>query len=298
MIPSASPGRGILLFLCAMIIFAVQDGITKHISNSYPPAQILAVRYAVFLSLACLLAARKRRLIVSLRSTRPVLQVVRSVLMIGESALFVMAVRTLPLADAHAIIASTPLFVTAMAMFLLKEPVGIRRWSAVIIGFGGILLILRPGAEAISLPALFALGTAVGYALYLILTRMVGQTDTAETCTLYMGTVGLLLAASIAPFVWVTPDVAGWGIILAISGMAAVAHICLIKALQYAQASLLQPFSYTLLVFATLVGFVAFGDFPDAFTIAGATIIVATGLYTIYREHIRRAERSGGDHSG
>ncbi|MEX2617112.1 MAG: DMT family transporter [Alphaproteobacteria bacterium] len=287
---NASPGRGILLFVAAMAIFAVQDGITKNISNLYSPAQILMVRYAVFVLLAALIATRKGTFKASLRSNRPVLQVVRSVVVITESAFFVLAVQTMPLADAHAIIASTPLFVTAMAMFFLHEQVGVRRWTAVIVGFGGILIILRPGAGVVEPSALFALATAVGYALYIVLTRLVGQTDTAETSTLYMGFTGFLIAALFAPFFWTTPDLAGWGQMAAISVMAATAHIFLIMALQRAQASVLQPFSYMLLVWATVVGFVFFGDLPDTYTIIGAAIIVATGLYTIYREHTHKAK--------
>ena len=123
-----------------------------------------------------------------------------------------------------------------------------------------------------------------------MLTRLVGQTDTAETSTMYMGFTGFLLAAIVAPFFWTTPDLAGWGQMAAISIMAATAHIFLIMALQRAQASVLQPFSYMLLVWATIVGFVFFGDLPDTFTIIGAAIIVATGLYTIYREHIHKTK--------
>lgn len=279
-----SVAKGIGLTLLAMLIFASQDGITKHLSTQYAVPQILMVRYIFFAFFAGWLAWRKgfRRTVLA---RRPVLQTFRALVIVGEIGVFVIAVRYLPLADTHAIFASTPLIVTALSVPLLGERVGLRRWFAVLIGFGGVLVILRPGIGVVHPGSLVALTAAFMFALYILLTRLGSKRDSSETALLYMAWVGAAIMVIAGPFFWVPPDAEGWFWLLLLGCSSSCGHFSLIVALKHAPAATLQPLNYTTLVWATVIGFFAFGDFPDAFTIAGACIVVGSGLYTIYREH-------------
>jgi drug/metabolite transporter (DMT)-like permease len=282
--------RGIALVLLTMALFACQDAVIKHLTTDYSTAQILWVRYVMFAGLALALATRKRPLRQVLRSARPGFQVIRSLLILGDMACFVVAVRYLPLADAHSLIATFPLITTGLAAFMLKEQVGIRRWLAILACFVGVLIILRPGLAAIQPGALWALAAAVFFALYQVMTRVVSRDDASETSLLYMAITGAVATTVIGPFFWTAPDAEGWAFLVVLSIVGTATHMLLIRALHYAPASVLQPFNYTLLPWATLVGLVVFGQFPDGWTILGAAIVVASGLYTIWREHIRKQE--------
>lgn len=270
------------------MIFACQDAVTKLLVQDYAAAQILWVRYVMFAAFALVLARRKRPLAHVLRSTRPWLQITRSLFIVVEIGLFILAVRLLPLADAHALLATTPLIVTAVSAAFLGEAVGIRRWSAVLVGFAGVLVILRPGAGVFDIGSLWALLAAFLFAGYQAMTRVVSRSDDGETSLLYMAVVGVVAMTCVGPWFWVPPTPLAWLGLTAIAVTGTAGHLLLIRALECAPASVLQPFNYTQLVWATLVGFVVFGDFPDAWTIAGAAVVVASGLYTIYRERIRK----------
>lgn len=280
--------RGIVLILLATLIFASQDAITKHLAQTYATPQIVMVRYLLFAVFAMVYAGWNKPLRESFRSGRPVLQVVRSLIIVVEIGMFVLTVRVLPLAETHALLATFPLMVTALSAVLLREAVGIRRWSAVLVGFLGVLVILRPGLGPISLEgAVLGLATAAMFAAYNVLTRMVSRTDDGETSLLYMAVIGAAVMLCVGPFFWVPPTPEAWGLLFVLSCTGAAGHFCLIKALEAAPASALQPFNYTLLVWATALGFLIFGDFPDLFTILGAAVVVGSGLYTIYRERRR-----------
>jgi len=281
--------RGITLILLAMAIFAAQDAVIKHLAASYSTPQILWVRYVIFAGFALALALRKRPLAQVLKCARPGFQILRSLAILGDMALFVIAVRLLPLADTHALIATFPLITMALAVVFLKEQVGLRRWLAIVACFIGVLVILRPGITVIQPGALWALAAAVFFSIYQVMTRVVSRTDSAETSLLYMAITGAAATTVVGPFFWVPPDAAGWGWLFVLAVLGTVTHLLLIKALEHAPASVLQPFNYTLLPWAALFGLLAFGQFPDGWTIAGATIIVASGLYSIYREHIAKA---------
>ena len=281
-----------MIFGMAMIVFAFQDAITKHLSGGYPAPQLLLVRFAVFAVVAVAINARGSGVAAGIRTgfrTRCFwLQILRSLVIVGEIGFFILAVRTLPLADTHAIIAVSPLIVTALSIPLLGERVGLRRWAAVLVGFVGILIILRPSFRVVDIGMVYALITAVLFALYLVLTRIVSLKDGAGTSMLYMGAVGAAVTAAIAPFYWIPPDTVDWAFLLGLAALSTLAHLGLLRALSIAPAAILQPFNYTLLVWVTVVGFFVFGDFPDTSTIVGAGIVVASGLYTFYRERVRR----------
>ncbi len=280
------PQLGIALIIFAMLVFALQDGITKHLATTYSAPQILWIRF--FLCGFCALySMRTKPLMTCLTSNVPVLQIIRSLLIVAEIGFFILAVRHLPLAETHALFATFPLMATAIAALFLKEPVGIRRWSAIIIGLMGVIIILRPGAAVIAPAALIALLCAFMFAGYQVITRLVSKYDDSETSVTYMAVIGLIAMTALGPFFWKTPDAEGWKWLLLLALSAALGHFLLIKALEFAPASLLQPFNFTLLVFASTVGYFAFGDVPDMWTVLGAIVIVGSGIYTVHRERMR-----------
>lgn len=289
MTPKAdTPLRGIVMIIVAMFIFACQDTITKHLSQTYAAPQILWIRYLFFAVFAVTLSGWNQPLKQVVQSRRRGLQLLRSFIIVFEIGAFILAVRVLSLAETHAIFASFPIIVTAMSAIFLRETVGIRRWSAVFAGFIGILIILRPGFGVFQIEALIALGTAVLFAMYTILTRIVGRVDSAHTSILYMAVIGAAVMTMIGPFYWIEPTPSAWlGLaVLAVTG--ATGHLLVIKALECAPASVLQPFNFTLLVWVTIMGYLVFDSVPDATTIAGGLIVVASGIYIIFRERARK----------
>lgn len=272
-------GRGILILVAAMFVFACQDGITKHLAPRFASPQIIWIRFVAFVLLGLWLVCRKgvRR---AFYTGAPWLQLAWGIVLVTQMLGFVLVLRYLPLADAHVIMASTPLIVTVLAIPLLGESVDLRRWLAVLAGFAGVLVILRPGLGAMQAGSGFALGVAFMYAMFIPLTRMVSRVDSAGTTLVWTGAVGLVSMTLTAPFVWIWPDLEGWLFLGALALFSAANHWLLIKALERAPASVLQPYSYSILVWAILIGWLVFGDFPDLLTIVGAAVIVASGLYT------------------
>ncbi len=280
--------RGILMLIGATFIFACQDAITKHLAQTYATPQIIWVRYLFFAVFAMALSSWHTPLKTAVRAKRPWLQIVRSLIIVAEIGIFVMAVRVLSLAETHALFASFPLIVTAMSAVFLREKVGLRRWGAVIVGFIGVLIILRPGTGVFQLESLIAVAAAVMFACYHVITRVTSRDDGTNTSLLYMAVVGAAVLTLIGPFYWLEPTPEAWRFLALLSVTGATGHLLLIKALELAPASTLQPFNFTLLVWATIMGYIAFGNLPDMWTIIGGTIVVGSGLYTIYRERARK----------
>jgi drug/metabolite transporter (DMT)-like permease len=271
-----------------MLGFASMDTITKWMVADYSVGQMMWVRYAVF----CLFAwavVRRRGLRAAARSARPGLQFGRALLAVIESAVFVLAFRYLPLADTHAVAATSPLIVIALGVLFLGERAGPARWAAVGAGFVGVLLIVRPGFRELDWPLLLPVAGAILWGAYQILVRLCSRTDTPDTTLVWSAFVAFGATTLIGPWQWIWPDAKGWALLLAIASLGALAHYSLIKALDYAEAGAVQPYSYTLLVFVTILGAIVFGDIPDNWTLAGAAVIVASGLYTWHHE--RRADR-------
>ena len=287
--PSAEP-RGILLALSAMLLFGLMDAASKFLSARYPTAQIIWLRYVFTIPMVLAFLA-PRGIGRSLRTARPGLQLLRSCLLVLEIGLVVWCFGRMPLADVHALLALTPLAVTALSVPLLGERVGPRRWAAVAVGFAGVLVILRPGVGVVQPAALVALASVLLYGLYQVLTRMVGRTDAAETSLLWQLLVGAALASLAVPFAWRTPEPQHWPLFLLVAALGGVAHWAMIRALQLAPAAVIQPFTYTVLLWAVAIGYLAFGDLPDLWTVLGGSAIVAAGVYTALREH--RLRRSG-----
>ncbi len=286
-VAEAAPTRGIALILIANLLFVGMDAVSKTLILDYPVGQILWVRYAFFAGFATALSLRSGGPLAGFRARRPVLNAVRALLLLAEIACFVVAFRYLPLADTHAIAAVYPLIITALSALVLGEFVGPRRWAAVGVGFVGVVVILRPGFSVFDPAALIPLLGAALFAIYQILTKIVARTDGLVTILLYTGWVGFAVTSLAGPLQWTPPDLQGWILLPTAGALGVIGHILLIKALEAAPASVLQPFNYTLLVWATTVGFLVFGDLPDGITVAGATIVVGSGIYTWWRERVR-----------
>jgi drug/metabolite transporter (DMT)-like permease len=274
---------GILLMITSMVAFTLLDAMAKQLVQTLPPAVAVFGRYfvAIFLSLGVVLRGGG----LDLFTTRhPALQVLRGVLLMGATIFNFMAVVYLQLAQTAAIFFTVPLWVCALSVPLLGEHVGFRRWVAVAVGFFGVLVIMRPGTDSFQWAMLLSVASAFCGGVYNIVTRKVGARDRAETSLFYVSFIGALAAAAPLPWLWQTPQGMQW-LMLAFMGLAGTAgHLMLIQAHRLAPASALAPYMYTQIVWMILVGFMVFGDVPDFWTISGAAIVVASGLFLFFAE--------------
>ena len=279
---------GALLTMLAMFCYAGMDSIAKFLVADYPVGQMMWVRSFFVFLFACFLV-RRTGVRAALRTRQPGLQIFRCLVAVIESAIFVLAFRYLPLADTHAVAATSPLIVIALGVVFLGERAGPARWLAVLAGFAGVLLIVRPGLRDLEWPVLLPLVGAVLWAGYQVLTRLAARQDSPDTSMLWSATVALAATTLVGPIGWQWPTASAWALMILIALIGAVAGYALIKALDHAEAGAVQPYSYTLLVWATVFGFVVFGDWPDGWTIVGAAIVVASGIFTWH--HDRRMAR-------
>jgi drug/metabolite transporter (DMT)-like permease len=278
--------KGILICLCGMFCFGWMDAASKTLSTQLEPVQILWVRYALSIPLALALAA-PGGLRSTLRSARPRLQIGRAILISAEMTFVVFGYQTVPLADAHAIFALTPLVVTALSVPLLGEQVGLRRWIAVGVGLLGVLIIVRPGFAEITPGMLIMLGCCIMYAFYQIMTRIAGRHDAAATSMVWQTVGGTIALSLVGPFFWTPPTTGQWLLLGGIAALGVFGHYGLVLALQFAPAVVVQPFTYTMLIWAALSGWIVFGDVPSIYVVMGAMLIVASGLYAAWREKLR-----------
>lgn len=286
---TGSIGRGILWMLLTMLLFVGMDTIAKYLTQFYPVLQVSWARFffhGVWVMLY--LGPRLRPLAVA---RRPGLQILRGGCMLATTLLFFAGLHLLPLANASALMLVGPLMVTALSVPLLGETVGIRRWASVVVGFMGAMVIVRPGSGVFQLAALLPLAAAAFYALYQVITRKLSHIDQPMTTLLYTVSVGVPVTTLLLPWFWVTPDLIGWLLMIGVGLLGGVSHFTLIKAFENAPAAVLTPFSYSNLVWATLLGFLVFSELPDQWTVVGAIIIVSSGLYIFHREQVRRQDR-------
>jgi drug/metabolite transporter (DMT)-like permease len=276
---AARPQLGILLCLLSMLIFAAQDGITKVLVRDLPIMQLVMVRYWVFLLFAIAYCTYRGGVRNASRSRHPFLQIIRALLGVGDIVLFGIGLRYLGLAEMHALYAVFPLMTLGLAGLFLKEYIGLRRWLAAGVGFLGTVVILRPGTGVFELAALIPLISALGFAFFGVLTRRISQDDSFATNMLYMGVIGAIAVTVLGLPLWVTPTGTEWVLLGILSMTGVVAQLLLLQALRYATASTLQPFNYSLLLFATLIGLLVFGELPDNWTIIGACLVIAGGVY-------------------
>lgn len=265
-----------------MFLFTSMDAGVKYLVNHYPTVQVIWARYFFHLVLLCLVFAR--RIPALIQTANLGLQLGRSVLLLATTALFFTGLRFVPLAESSAIMMVTPLIVTALSMPLLREPVGPRRWLGVAIGFAGALVIIRPTGDVVQLAALFPLAAAASYAFYQISTRYLGNSDPVLTTLLYSAASGAVIASLAVPFFWVPPTALDW-MLMGYAGLCGgFGHFALIKAFTSAPAAAVTPFTYSNIVWATGYGIFLYGEFPDPWTIVGAAIVAASGLYIFFRE--------------
>jgi drug/metabolite transporter (DMT)-like permease len=277
---SVLAGTGFMLL--GIFLFVCNDTLGKWLLGTYSVWQMLLIRSIAALLLLSPLIWRTGAVHFT-GAPRPALQIARVLLSVAESIMFFWAVTYLPLADTVTFYLAAPIYVTALSAIFLKEPVGWRRWSAVAVGFIGVLIALRPSAATLTLPALIALAGSLMFSLFLISTRLLRGT---HDVVMVSGTFGamLIVSGSVAPFAWVAPTPRDIGLMMVLGAVAMTAFFCINRALKLAPASVVVPYQYTMIVWAVALGYLVFGDVPDAFTLGGAAIIVAAGLYIFWRE--------------
>jgi drug/metabolite transporter (DMT)-like permease len=276
--------RGIFLMCAGVSLFPLMNASVKLLTARYPVVEITWARFTghLIVMLAVFLPQYGRRLIAT---RRPLVQIARSLLMLVSNGVFVMAIATVPLATASAIGFTSPLIVTALSVPLLREQVGWRRWSAVMVGFCGALLIIRPGTGFHDPAVLLLLASSGAYALYQIATRWVMAHDSPATGIIFAALFGSLGTSLLLPFVWVTPQsLTDLAMLLALGGLGGLGHFLVIKAFQAAPAAVIAPLGYVELLGTATLGYLIFANFPDALTWVGALIIIASGLYIAMRE--------------
>lgn len=280
---------GILLMVAGVSLIPVADAVTKSLTETYPVMQVIWLRYVAQSAIAATFLSALGRWSLA-RTSRPGLQALRGLFTLVSTIFFVSALTFLPLVQAIAITFANPLFVVAFSVPLLGERVGLHRWSAVCIGFLGILVIMRPDFDT-EWATLLPLCSAVFGALFQITTRALAATDHALTTFLYFNLFGALAMSPVLVFAWVDPTLVDWLWFAAAGLISGAASYLVIKAFDHADASVLAPFFYTQIASATAMGFFVFGDLPDAWTVAGLVIVIGAGLYVVHRERRIQAAR-------
>ncbi|WP_050886333.1 DMT family transporter [Bradyrhizobium sp. STM 3843] len=283
------PFRGIALILLSTLFLSTSDVTAKYLTKTLPPVEITWMRFVVFAAIM-VPAMLPGSPLYALRTTRMRFQLLRGLALLGSSILFISGLRYLPIAEASATSFVAPLFVTALSIVFLSEKVGLRRWIATAAGLAGVVIILRPGTGAFQMAALFPIASAFAWACTLVMTRVMSGREHVMTTMTYSSIAGVFVLSALVPFVWVAPS---WHDILfgLLVGLASTTgQWIVVLAFRYADASVLAPFSYIQLLWASIFGFVVFGEVPDAWTITGAIFIVASGLYTAHRERVRQSQ--------
>ena len=276
---------GILLMIITTIVFASQDGLSKYLATEYNVYMVVMIRYWFFAAFVISMSSRRTGGIKRVSKTKsPILQIFRSVILVAEMCITILAFTLLGLAETHAIFASYPLIIAMLSGPILGEYVGWRRWLAISVGFVGILIILNPGNGIFSPYALVPLAGAILFALYGLLTRYVGQYDNSSTSFFWTGVVGSIAMTVVGLNFWDPVSKSDWSIMLLLSASGVVGHYLLIKCYEVAEASAVQPFAYLQLIWASMIGIIIFGEQITTNVLIGACIIVGAGLFTLWRE--------------
>jgi len=283
---------GIILMIATSFVFAMQDGISRHLAGTYNTYMVVMVRYWFFAAFVIALAARAPGgLAKAVKTRQPGVQIFRGLLLAAEICVMVQAFTILGLVESHAVFAAYPLLVALLSGPVLGEKVGWRRWTAIGIGFAGVLIILRPGYAVFDPAALIPFLAATMFALYGLLTRYVARQDAASVSFFWTGVSGMVAMTLVGVWFWepmTGPDWAWMGLLCL---TAASGHFLLIKSLEVAEASAVQPFAYLQLVFATGLGILVFGETLELPVAIGAAVVVAAGIFTLWRARMREAAR-------
>jgi drug/metabolite transporter (DMT)-like permease len=284
---SISPFKGIGCMVLSLFTFTVSDAVTKWLTQTYPIGELIFVR-SFFIILPVLMVVWYQNDWGSLRTVNRRMQFLRAFLVVLSTVLIVTSLKLLPLADYVAFLHAAPLIITALAWPLLREHVGWHRWAAVIFGFVGILIMTRPAPGIFQIAALVPIAAACSTAIRDIVTRRMSETESTNAMMVWP-VIGLVVAsAPFAPAGWVTPDLADFTL-MALSGfLVGISHYLLIEAYRFAEVTLVAPFKYSSLVWAVLLGYMVWGQLPDAWITTGAIIVIASGLYILHREAMRR----------
>ena len=280
--------KAIILNLSAWAMLPVMDGFAKYLSSTLPVLQITWSRYffTVAIVLPIMLIFFRKNLT---WTEQPKLQLIRGLLLFCANILFFYSISIISLAKALTLAFIAPLIVTAFSSILLGEKVGFRRWAAVIVGFIGSLIVIRPGFVEINLASIAALGTGVMYGFYLIVTRKLHNSDNPLLTLLLTGVVGAILGSMIMPTVWVQPTINEWYMMFAIGFFASIGHLFLILSLRYADASKLAPFGYFEIVPNIIIGYFFFNHLPNQWHFIGLFIIISSGVYIFRREMLNKS---------
>ena len=273
------------LFSLAMMMFSATDGAAKYLSSDIAPQQIIFLRFVIVLILILLFCIYRGQWNI-LKTTQPTLQILRGLLLAVCSLIFYFALKHLPLELCAAISFVSPLFVTALSIPFLGERVGLRRWIAVLIGLLSVLMILRPGGVSFQLAMLLPLGSSLCWAMALVLTRLMRGSEQALTVLAWSSLVGVAAVFPLVWPVWVTPNASQWTILILLGVFNGLGQYLVIRAFMLASASVLAPFSYSIIIWSMLIGLIVFNSFPDGITLVGTAILIAAGLYIWHREKV------------
>ncbi|MGR3563083.1 MAG: DMT family transporter [Heliomarina sp.] len=276
---------GVALMLATTVVFSLQDAISRHLASEYNTIMVVMIRYWFFATFVIALAARTAGgLRAAARTSQPYLQIFRGLMLAGEICVAIYGFTLLGLVESHAVFACYPLLVAALSGPILGEKVGWRRWTAIAIGFVGVLIILQPGFGVFDPLAVIPLISAVMFAVYGLLTRYAGRRDRTATSFFWTGVTGAVFMTAIGLWYWepMTQTDYAWMALLCLTG--ASGHWLLIRCYEAAEASAVQPFAYFQLVFASAIGMIVFGEVLRTNVAVGAAIIVAAGLFTLWRE--------------
>jgi drug/metabolite transporter (DMT)-like permease len=276
---------GVWLMIATTLVFAVQDGLSRYLAGEYNVYMVIMVRFWFFAAFVIAISARRKGgLMAAARTRQPILQTVRAVLLITQICVMVTAFTLLGLVESHAIFAAYPLLIAALSGPVLGEHVGWRRWTAIAIGFVGVLIILEPGIAVFEPVAIVPVISALMFALYGLLTRYAARRDTAATSFFWTGTVGSIGMTAVGVWFW-QPMIGGdwaWMAMLCVTGV--LGHFTLIKCYEVAEASAVQPFAYLQLVFVTIIGIFVFHETIRTNVAIGVAIVVGAGLFTLWRQ--------------
>ncbi|MEL6566630.1 MAG: DMT family transporter [Pseudomonadota bacterium] len=276
---------GIALMIAVSVVFAAQDGISRHLADSYNVFMVVMIRYWFFAAFVITIASRKAGGVrAAARTEQPVLQAFRGLLLAAEICVMVTAFTVLGLVESHAIFAAYPLLVAALSGPILGERVGWRRWLAIGVGFVGVLFILRPGLGVFDPAAIIPVVSALMFATYGLLTRFAARRDSTATSFFWTGTTGAVAMTCVGSWFWEPMSGGDWAWMGTLCITGALGHWLLIRCYEVAEASAVQPFAYFQMVFAAGVGIALFGEALQWNVALGAAIIVGAGLFTLWRE--------------
>tara|TARA_B100000989_G_scaffold74840_1_gene52887 strand:+ start:422 stop:1273 length:852 start_codon:yes stop_codon:yes gene_type:complete len=277
--------RAVILNTSAWMIVPVMDAVAKYLSSSIDVFQIVWARYffSAFFTLSLMLIFYRKTLV---WSKNPKLQLIRGCVLAFSTLCFFYAISIISLPKALTLAFVAPITCTAFSPIFLKEKVGIRRWSAVLFGFLGALIVIRPGFIELNLATLAAVSCGICYGFYFIITRKLSVSDNSFLTLLFTSLVGLTVISLFVPSVWVKPTLTEWFLMVLIGLIAAVAHFLLILSFKYADASKLAPFGYSEIITNTLISYYFFHELPDNWTYLGLFIIILSGLYIFRRENL------------